>query len=126
MDRAISETERRRKIQIDFNKKHGITPKTIAKKIHDITEHMQTDHQKTVSKLLLIDELEFAKNPSKLIKAKEQQMEDAVKILDFETAAILRDEIKELSSRVLKKQKQEEKAKKEATKGIRARKQMLE
>ena len=126
MERAIKETERRRLLQLAYNKEHGITPKTILKRINDITDHIKSDHQKTVGKLILLDELEFAKNPDKLIKSKEKQMEEAVKILDFETAAILRDEIKELSDRVLKKQKKEAKEKKEVNKGSRARKQMLE
>ena len=96
MDRAISETNRRRGVQVTYNKKHGITPKTISKKIHDIMEHLQSEHSKTVKTLLAIDKELFAKNPSKLIKDKERQMNAAVKILDFETAAILRDEIREL------------------------------
>ena len=126
MERSIKETERRRALQLDYNKKHGITPQTIIKRINDITDHIKSDHQKTVSKLILLDELEFAKNPDKLIKSKEKQMEEAVKILDFETAAILRDEIKELSERTLKKLKKEAKEKREVNKGSRVRKQMLQ
>ena len=126
MERSIKETERRRALQLAYNKAHGITPKTIIKRINDITDHIKSEHQKTVGKLILLDELEFAKNPDKLIKSKEKQMEEAVKILDFETAAILRDEIKELSERTLKKQKKEAKEKREVNKGSRARKQMLE
>jgi excinuclease ABC subunit B len=126
MDRSIKETERRRGLQLAYNKEHGITPQTIIKRINDITDHIKSDHQKTVGKLILLDELEFAKNPDKLIKSKEKQMEEAVKILDFETAAILRDEIKELMERTLKKQKKEAKEKREVNKGSRARKQMLE
>ena len=126
MERSIKETERRRGLQLAYNKEHGITPQTIIKRINDITDHIKSDHQKTVGKLILLDELEFAKNPDKLIKSKEKQMEEAVKILDFETAAILRDEIKELMERTLKKQKKEAKEKREVNKGSRARKQMLE
>jgi excinuclease ABC subunit B len=126
MERSIKETERRRTLQLAYNKKHGITPQTIIKRINDITDHIKSDHQKTVSKLILLDELEFAKNPDKLIKSKEKQMEEAVKILDFETAAILRDEIKELSERTLKKMKKEAKEKREVNKGSKARKEMLE
>lgn len=96
MKRAMDETERRRKIQTEYNKKHGITPKTIMKKISDITDTMETMHKKAVHKLLVIDKDLFAKDPKALIKEKERQMNEAVKILDFETAAILRDEIKEL------------------------------
>ena len=96
MKYAIGETNRRRALQIEYNKKHGITPKTIIKKIKDITEQLQTEHKKTVAAMLLIDKKIYAKNPEKLIRQKERQMNAAVKILDFETAAILRDEIREL------------------------------
>lgn len=108
MERAISETTRRREVQIAYNKKHGITPKTIIKKIHDITDQLQSEHTKTVATLLTIDEEFFKKDPKKLIKQKEKQMNGAVKILDFETAAILRDEIKALEE-MLEKQKNKEK-----------------
>ena len=100
MKKAIGETERRRKIQLEYNKKHNITPKTIIKKIHSITDEMESRHQKTVKTLLEIDRKLYEKNPAKLIKDKTKQMTDAVKILDFETAAILRDEIKELDKRM--------------------------
>ncbi|MDD5083676.1 MAG: excinuclease ABC subunit UvrB [Candidatus Moranbacteria bacterium] len=93
LERAISETDRRRAIQIAYNEAHGITPQTISKKIHDITEAFESEHQKAVSANILIDEQVFVKNPEKLIKLKEKQMKLAVKELDFETAAILRDEI---------------------------------
>ena len=96
MERAINETNRRRTLQLEYNKKHGITPKTIQKKIHDITDQIRSEHEKTVRELLKIDKNRFEKEPAKLIKEKEKQMNDAVKVLDFETAAILRDEIKVL------------------------------
>ncbi len=99
MERAISETNRRRAIQVSHNKKHGITPKTIIKQIKDITEHLMTDHMKSVKFNLDIDAQIFAKNPKKLIKIKEKEMSKAVKELDFGTAAILRDEIVELKQR---------------------------
>ncbi len=101
MEYAISETNRRRAIQIAYNKKHGITPKTIIKKIADITEQLRSEHQKTVATLLELDKKSFEKDPKKLIKAKERQMNDAVKVLDFETAAILRDELLELTKRAI-------------------------
>lgn len=94
MERAIGETNRRRTMQLEYNKKHGITPKTIKKKINDITDQIKSEHEKTVKELLRIDRNRFETNPQKLIKEKEQQMSDAVKVLDFETAALLRDEIK--------------------------------
>ncbi len=97
MEKAISETNRRREIQLAHNKKHNITPKTIKKNIKDITDQMRTEHQKAVGTLLEVDRELYKKNPKKLIKEKRKQMEEAVKILDFETAAIVRDEIRMLT-----------------------------
>ncbi|MES2023188.1 MAG: excinuclease ABC subunit UvrB [Patescibacteria group bacterium] len=102
MKRAMDETNRRRVIQVAYNKKHNITPKTIIKKIQDITEGMDTIHDKAVRSELDLDTKLFAKNPSKLVKLKERQMSEAVKALDFETAAILRDELKILRERLVK------------------------
>ncbi len=99
---AVEETNRRREIQLAYNKKHGITPKTIKKTIHDIVEHLDTQHDKTVAKLIELDKAVIGDDLNKLIKEKERQMSEAVKNLDFETAAILRDEIKILSSSVEK------------------------
>jgi excinuclease ABC subunit B len=96
MERAIGETNRRRAKQIAHNTKHGITPKTIIKKIQDITDQMRSEHDKEVAARLLEDKKLMGADPKKLIRQKEKQMEGAVKILDFETAAILRDEIAEL------------------------------
>ena len=95
MERAIGETNRRRALQVAYNKKHGITPKTIIKKIHDITDQLMSEHQKTVKELLTFD-IKTEKNIGALIRYKEKQLNSAAKILDFETAAILRDEIIEL------------------------------
>lgn len=100
IERALSETNRRRAVQIAYNKEHGITPKTIIKHIKDITEHLMTDHMKAVKMNLDIDTEVFAQNPQKLIKLKQKEMSKAVKDLDFETAAILRDEIFVLQSKM--------------------------
>ncbi len=99
MQKAISETNRRREIQIAHNKKYNITPKTIKKNIKDITDQLRTEHQKAVVTLLDVDRELYKKNPKKLIKEKRRQMEEAVKILDFETAAIIRDEIQALEGK---------------------------
>jgi excinuclease ABC subunit B len=90
---AISETNRRRAIQVAHNTKHGITPTSIAKEIKSITDQMRTEHDETVETLLKVDVELYKRNPTKVLKEKRQQMEDAVAILDFETAAIIRDEI---------------------------------
>lgn len=93
MERAMKETHRRREIQLAYNKEHGITPKTIIKNIHDIAENIKTEHEKTVKSMLEVDKTLFEENPKQLIKDKEARMNEAAKDLDFETAAILRDEL---------------------------------
>ncbi len=100
MERAIGETNRRRKIQIAHNKKYNITPRTIIKKIQDITEQMESAHDRAVKSVLETDMRVFKGNPEKLIRLKEKKMNSAVKILDFETASILRDEIKILKEKI--------------------------
>lgn len=100
MKYAIEETARRRKLQTEYNTKHGITPKTIIKKIKDITDTLEREHHQAVDLLLETDEKFFKKSPKKLIKMKKQEMEDAVKNLDFETAAIIRDEVRALEARL--------------------------
>ena len=104
MERAMKETERRRVIQLAYNEKHGITPMTILKKINDITEEMRSEHDKAVGTLAALDAAAFAKDPKALIAQKRSDMELAVKALDFETAAILRDEIQSLEGTKAKRQ----------------------
>jgi excinuclease ABC subunit B len=111
LDRAIRETERRRIIQTAYNKKHGITPQTIIKKIHDITDQLRSDHDKAVAELIRLDETAFAGNPKKIIAQKEREMSAAVKVLDFETAAIVRDEIEALKKKTERAEKAEKKLK---------------
>ncbi len=105
MKAAIDETRRRRELQTRYNREHGITPATIRKNIHDITERLGTEHDEAVRTSLSIDEELFAKDPMKLIRRKETEMQDAVKILDFESAAILRDEIRAFEARLEKGKK---------------------
>jgi excinuclease ABC subunit B len=99
MERAIKETNRRRERQLAYNTEHGITPKTIIKNIKDITEQLESERERTVRELLAVDRAgaKSDKELKKLIKEKENQMSEAVKALDFETAAIVRDEIRALS-----------------------------
>lgn len=94
IDRAVKETERRRQLQLEYNKKHGITPKTIIKEIKDIlpdVDELLRMEMRPVPK--------SKKNVEALIRQKEQEMREAAKELDFELAAILRDEIKILKSK---------------------------
>ncbi len=126
MERAVGETNRRREIQIAFNKKNGITPKTIKKQIKDITQQLESEHAKAVNSELALDVQIFERASKalnkkeekklsrlsdeerknvvyeKIIKLKEKEMNRAVKELDFETAAILRDEIMVLKQKMEK------------------------
>ena len=91
METAIKETERRRKIQLDYNKKHGITPQTIVKKVADVLEI--SSHDKTNEKL----QKKLSKSQkNKLIAELKKEMKAAAKLLEFEHAAFLRDKIEEL------------------------------
>jgi len=95
IERAIKETDRRRKIQVAYNKAHHITPTTIVKAITDILPN--------VEEILKLETKPIPKSKTgmqKLIAEKEREMREAAKRLDFELAGILRDEIKELSKKV--------------------------
>ena len=104
LERAIGETNRRRAIQVAYNTKHGITPATIKKAIRDIAGELESDHERALNVELAFDIAAIGtkgnKGIAKVIKMKEKDMNKAVKELDFETAAILRDEIKVLRSRI--------------------------
>jgi len=91
MKRAIAETERRRKLQTEYNKKHHITPKTIKKKIQSIV-----DHELKPMVTRDFSELESLEDMAGYIKQREKEMKDAARNLEFERAAIIRDEIGEL------------------------------
>lgn len=99
MKQAISETNRRRAIQIKYNQDHKITPKSVIKNVKDITDSLAKERAKAVGELVLVDEKLYSGNLKKLIKEKTKQMNAAVKELDFETAAILRDEIRALEKK---------------------------
>lgn len=96
MDYAISETARRRRIQNDYNEKHGITPKTIVKDVRDIIEISES------KKKNLDSEKQFRRlsrdERSRVIRELTNEMKAAAKILEFEHAAYLRDKIEKLKS----------------------------
>ena len=96
LEKAISETNRRRAIQMAYNTEHGITPLTIKKEIHDIAASMRTEHQRTIDELLVLDTLAYKDDPKTFIARKCIEMAEAVEQLDFETAALIRDEIYKL------------------------------
>ncbi|MFH1766740.1 MAG: excinuclease ABC subunit UvrB [Patescibacteria group bacterium] len=94
LKRAIRETNRRRKIQIQYNKDNGITPKSIQKQIKDIREMLGHDIDTPNIKDILKIELTAEPHEIKeVIQEKEREMKTAVANMMFETAAVLRDEI---------------------------------
>ncbi len=96
MKAAIDEVERRRITQEKYNKKHGITPRSIMKPLRDrLIEEMEETEEETGKKILSVDDIP-EKERDKMVKMLEQQMKEAAEALDFETAAKLRDQIKEL------------------------------
>jgi excinuclease ABC subunit B len=97
MKNALNETNRRRKIQVDYNDAHGIVPATIVKSIHDLTARVHALAEEKseygaapIPAQLPKDEL------ARLIKELEAQMKAAAQDLEFEKAALLRDQIIEL------------------------------
>jgi excinuclease ABC subunit B len=102
MRQAISETNRRRRVQESYNREHDITPEGIHKAIRDITDHVKKVSEEqaeyVVGRELPKDEL------ARLIKDLEGQMKTAAKNLDFERAALLRDQILELRKQLVSDQ----------------------
>jgi excinuclease ABC subunit B len=99
MERAIAETQRRRKVQLEFNQKHGITPETVKKAIKEFMPELARESKEKKDKKKLV-----VKTPAELvelIKELEQEMFTAAKKLEFERAAKLRDEIKELRQELI-------------------------
>ena len=106
MDQAIQETQRRRKIQIEYNKKHGITPQSIVKKQNnsilsflDISRRLNSQQLEMVYEQA--DELPLDKIPQ-LVEQLEAEMKDAAEKLEFEKAANLRDRVKQLREKLLR------------------------
>jgi len=91
MKKAIDETNRRRKLQMEYNRKHKITPTTIKKNIQSIV-----DHEIKPEVTRDFKELESLEDLQGYIKQREKEMKDASRNLEFERAAVIRDEIAEL------------------------------
>ncbi|MBE6355417.1 excinuclease ABC subunit UvrB [Treponema sp.] len=97
MKEAIDETKRRRSIQEAYNKEHGITPKTIKKAVEDILVHEKTDAEETAQVNLAVlkksANLFVPAQRKKLLAALRKEMEDCAERLDYEQAAVIRDQI---------------------------------
>ncbi len=93
MARAIAETQRRRQLQLEYNQKHGITPETVKKAIKEFMPELARERkEKRAARVAAKAPADLAK----LIKELEREMFEAAKRLEFEKAAQLRDEIREL------------------------------
>lgn len=98
MKAAIDEVDRRRKYQQDYNKKHNIKPRSIEKALRErLIEKVEELQEQLGKKELTVDDIPH-KERQKMIKNLESQMKQAAQLLDFEEAARLRDQIRELSS----------------------------
>lgn len=100
MEEAIRETERRRSIQIEYNKKHGITPRTIRKAVQDILIRKKEEARQTESRSIELIKQGYnilvPREKAKLLRHLEQLMLEHAKNLEFEQAALVRDEIEAL------------------------------
>ncbi len=98
MERALTEMNRRRNKQLEYNKKYKITPKTIIKAIADLEEFQAKvkDEKLTMISEDINETFVTKKNINEILKSLEQQMKEAADNLDFETAALFRDRIKEI------------------------------
>ncbi len=97
MRAAIDEVGRRRKHQAEYNKKHNITPRSILKPLRDrLIEQMEEVEKETEKEILKVEDIP-EKDRERMVKFLEAQMNEAASILDFEEAARLRDQIRELS-----------------------------
>lgn len=110
MERAIAETERRREKQIAYNEKHGITPQSIQKSVEDILEGAYTPGKRANAKsrkvaeqqgAYAVNELLTPDQAAKKIKQLEKQMHQHAKDLEFEEAALVRDQISQIKMQVL-------------------------
>jgi excinuclease ABC subunit B len=106
MTRAIAETDRRRTKQLAYNKEHHITPKTIRKKQDDILAMLGLEHsEKDVKDILKLELGAETDSLMEVKKKKEKEMKAASKNLEFELAAILRDELVILEKELKKREK---------------------
>jgi excinuclease ABC subunit B len=96
MREAIDETVRRRKIQEDYNREHGITPQGIRKAIRDITERVKAAAVAETRAVYTYEASASREDIARLIKDLETQMKQAARALEFEKAALIRDRIIEL------------------------------
>ena len=96
MNEAIDEVKRRRKVQVEYNKKNNITPKSIQKTIREGLVERESEKKEEYFWKLENKEILLADEKEELIRKLRKEMKKAAEIFDFESAAILRDRIKNL------------------------------
>jgi excinuclease ABC subunit B len=107
MQEAIDETMRRRKIQEDFNREHGITPQGIRKAIRDITERVKAAAVAEKKAAYIVETPASREDIARLVRDLETQMKQAARALEFEKAALIRDRIIELRKEMIIEEGQE-------------------
>jgi excinuclease ABC subunit B len=106
MKRAIEETERRREVQMAYNEEHGIVPATIVKEVRDLTDRVRATTAAPTEEGLSVAQLS-KDELARLIRELEKQMRAAAEALEFEKAALLRDEIYELRAVLTEKEEED-------------------
>jgi len=106
MRRAIEETERRRKIQVEYNEQHGIVPATIVKEVRDLTDRVRSQAAPEGEPGLTLAQLP-KDELARLIRELEREMKTAAQDLEFEKAALLRDQIFELRATLVEREEAE-------------------
>jgi excinuclease ABC subunit B len=102
MREAIGETERRRRIQMEYNRRHGITPETIRKEVRDIVQATRAAEEREKYRAVQVQAAALnAKELAAFIKRLEKEMREAAKKLEFERAAGLRDQIADLRAELV-------------------------
>ena len=124
MKAAIEETKRRRQVQMEYNEKHGITPKTIHKSVRDLI---------SISKKVSSEEMKLEKDPESMsekelqaaIKDINKKMKKAAAELNFEVAAELRDQLIEFKKKLLEIEESKGQRKEEVRNGTQSRKEAV-
>jgi excinuclease ABC subunit B len=122
MRKAIAETERRRAKQVAYNKEHGITPQTIIKAVKDIRKELGLStepNEKDIKAILKLELTAETHDLKSVLKQKEVEMKEAAADLQFELAAILRDEIGVLIKEIKKRESEVKESKPKKPRAVR-------
>ncbi|MBZ0298090.1 MAG: UvrB/UvrC motif-containing protein, partial [Anaerolineae bacterium] len=111
MRRAIDETNRRRSVQADYNEEHGIEPTAIVKQVRDLTDRVRSMIHEEQKAEVVGEGVSLNSLPrdemQRMIKELEKEMKASAQALEFEKAAVLRDQIMELRGALIDKETEE-------------------